>query len=254
MCRSGQPNVCTNPFPSLGYKVDGGFAEMIAVPENIFRLGFVNPIPAELGFDQAAMSEIVACCINGQLNTPTREGDVVLVIGSGPAGVVHSQLARLQGAREVIITQRSTHRLELAKERFGIERTVASTRENLRAAVMEETNGEGADVVYVCAPSREAQETAISLVANRGRVNFFGGLPRDDHIVRLDANDLHYREFFIAGASSSLPETNREALRLLAERSIDPDLLITHRFRLEAIHAAFEVVESRRCIKVVVNP
>ena len=73
--------------------MDGGFAEYIAVPENIFRLGFVNPIPDMLSFDQAAMSEIVACCLNAQQNTPVREGEVVLIIGLGPAGIVHSQLA-----------------------------------------------------------------------------------------------------------------------------------------------------------------
>ena len=60
MCRSGQPNVCLDPFPSLGYKVNGGFEELFAVPENIFRLGFVNPIPDSLSFNQASISEIVA--------------------------------------------------------------------------------------------------------------------------------------------------------------------------------------------------
>ena len=254
MCRTGHPNVCTSPFPSLGYKVNGGFAEYMAVPENIFRLGFVNPVPEELTFDQAAMSEILACCLNAQRNTVIHEGDVVLVVGCGPAGIIHLQLARLKGACKVIVTQRSRYRLDLASERFSIDRAIASSEEDLHDAVMEETNGKGADVIYVCVPSREAQETALSLIGNRGRVNFFGGLPPDDHIVRLDANALHYKEFFIGGASSSLPETNREALRLLAERKIDPDLLITHRFPLEEIHAAFDVVESGRCIKIVLNP
>jgi len=254
MCRSGHPNVCTRPFPSLGYRVNGGFAEYLAVPENIFRLGFVNPIPESLTFDQASMSEIVACCLNAQQNAPVHEGDVVLIMGAGPAGIIHSQLARLKGAAKVILTQRSPERLRMASAVFPVDRTVASLTEDLEAAVMEETAGEGADVIFVCAPSREAQEQATRLVAPRGRINFFGGLPRGDHLVTLDANSLHYREFFISGASSSLPENNREALRLLAERKIDPDRLVTHRFGLEQIHKAFDVVEQRQCIKVVVNP
>jgi len=254
MCQRGQPNVCTNPFPSLGYRINGGFAEYMAVPEHILRLGFVNPIPATLSFDQAAMSEIVACCLNGQRNSPVQAGDTVLVIGAGPAGIIHSQLARLRGARRVILTQRSRDRLLLAASRFPIDRLVASSEEDLSQAVREETGGEGADVIYVCAPSREAQEMALRLVANRGRICLFGGLPRDDCTVHLDANALHYKEFFLAGASSSLPEDNREALRLLAGREIDPDLLLTHRFPLDQIHTAFDVIESRRCIKVVINP
>ena len=70
MCRRGYPNVCTSPCPSLGYRVNGGFAEYMAVPENIFRLGFVNLIPDNLSFEQASMSEIIACCLNAQKNSP----------------------------------------------------------------------------------------------------------------------------------------------------------------------------------------
>ena len=254
MCQTGHPNVCTRPFPSLGYRVNGGFADYLAVPENIFRLGFVNPIPEELTFDQASMSEIIACCLNAQRNAPVCAGDVVLIMGAGPAGIIHSQLARLNGARTVIITQRSPERLQMASAAFPVDRVVASLTEDLEAAVMDETANEGADVIFVCAPSREAQEQATRLVAPRGRINFFGGLPKGDNMVTVDSNSLHYKEFFVSGASSSLPETNREALRLLAERKIDPDRLVTHRFGLEQIHQAFDIVEQRQCIKVVVNP
>jgi L-iditol 2-dehydrogenase len=160
----------------------------------------------------------------------------------------------LAGAAKVLITQRSRYRLALACERFSIDRAIVSSEEDLERAVLDETEGEGADVVFVCAPSRAAQETALRLAANRGRINFFGGLPNDDHTVALDANAVHYKELFISGASSSLPEGNRRALALLASRQVDPDLLITHRFSLEHIHEAFDVAESGHCLKVVVNP
>lgn len=253
MCRAGQPNVCLNPFPSLGYKVNGGFEEYFAVPENIFRLGFVNPIPQSLSFRQASMSEIIACCLNGQRNSPVREGDVVLIIGAGPAGIIHSQLARRRGAGKVILTQRSRPRLDLAAERFAVDRIIPSSEEDLEGAVRDETGGEGADVIYVCAPSAEAQELATRLAAPRGRINFFGGLPGGANTITLDSNALHYKEFSLGGASSSLPEDNREALQLLAERTIDADRLITHVFPIEKIVEAFEVAESRRGIKVVVE-
>ena len=254
MCQTGKPNVCTSPFPSLGYKVNGGFEEYFAVPENIFRLGFVSRIPENLTFDQACLSEIIACCINAQENSPVYEGDTVLILGCGPAGIIHSQLAKISGAKKTVIAQRTSNRLEMARKRFDIDRTVAMNQQDLKEAVMEETDGIGADVIYVCAPSRQAQELAVELIAPRGRINFFGGLPKDDRIVNFDANALHYKEFFIAGASSSLPEHNRKALELLSTGKIDPDLLITHKFALEDIHEAFDVAESRTGIKIVVNP
>jgi L-iditol 2-dehydrogenase len=253
MCRTGYPNVCLTPFPSLGYKVNGGFEELFAVPENIFRLGFVNPIPDNLSFLQASLSEIIACCINAQNNVGIRKGDTVLVLGSGPAGIIHTQLARLAGAGKVILTQRSRARLELATGRFSVDRAVVSSEEDLGEAVKKETGGEGADVVLVCAPSAEAQESALRLVAPRGRVNLFGGLAPGDNTIHVDANLVHYKELFISGASSSLPEGNRAALALLAERAIDPDKLITHVFEFEKIVSAFDVAESKTGIKVVVT-
>jgi L-iditol 2-dehydrogenase len=256
MCRSGFPNVCLTPHPSLGYKLNGGFAEYMAVPEHIFRLGFVNPIPDSLSFEQAALSEIIACCINAQNNSVVNEGDRVLIIGSGPAGIIHAHLSKLNGAKKVIVTQRSKHRLNMAQAIFPdvVDRIIASSEEDLHEAIMNETEGQGADVIFVCAPSREAQEQSARLVANRGRINFFGGLPKEDCIVKLDSNELHYKEFSIFGASSSLPENNREALKILAERKIDPDKLITHVFSLDDIQKGFDVLEERQCIKVVIKP
>jgi L-iditol 2-dehydrogenase len=256
MCLAGQPNVCTNPHPSLGYKLNGGFAEYMAVPEHIFRLGFVNPIPDELSSSQASMSEIIACCLNAQRNAPVRERDTVLIIGAGPAGIIHALLARLSGAEKVIISQRSRPRLDAIRDKMPslADALIASSESDLNEAVMTLTIGEGADVVFVCAPSREAQEQALKLAGNRARVNFFGGLPKDDCIVQVNSNELHYKELFLSGASSSLPETNRQALELLRTRRIDPDILITHELPLQRIDEGFRIMEERNCIKVVIRP
>ncbi len=118
---------------------------------------------------------------------------------------------------------------------------------------MEETDGRGADVVYVCAPSVEAQEIAIALSAPRGRVNLFGGLPKGSSTIRFDANILHYKELFLAGASSSLPDDNREALRLISSGKISAAALVTAEYPIDEIAAAFARAESRTGIKVVVS-
>lgn len=254
MCRNGYPNVCLDPFPSMGYKINGGFEEYMIVPEHIVRLGFVNRIPDELSFDQASLSEIVACCINGQSNAPPAPGETVLVLGSGPAGIIHTLLSKLNGAGKVIIAQRSRERLDLASSLFSVDRAVSIAAEDLTEVVMEETEGAGADVVFVCAPSGEAQETALQLAGPRGRVNFFGGLPKNESSITIDANIIHYKEIFLSGASSSHPADNRRALQLLAERKIDPDKLITHTFELDQIERAFELMEQKQCLKIVMHP
>ena len=252
-CKTGHSNVCVNPRPSIGYASNGGFAEYMVPPANVVRLGFVNRIPDGLSFDEASMSELLACCLNAQENTPVRDGDTVLIMGAGPAGCMQIALSRWKGAKKIIITQRSRGRLELAR-RFAPDRLVASREEDLAKAVFEETDGLGADAIFVCAPSKEAQEQALSVLAPRGRVNFFGGLPKDNRHITIDANAIHYQEFFIGGASSSLARQNREALDLIAAGKIEAEKYITHRFGLGQIAQAFETVESRTAVKVVVNP
>ncbi len=255
-CKSGSPNLCVTPHPSLGFKLNGGFAQYIAVPEHIFRLGFVNKIPENLTYDEASMSEITACCINGHRTSPVAKGDTVLILGAGPAGIIHAILSKLEGAEKVIVAQRSSFRLEQAKELFGdyVDRTVCMTEENLEDVVQKETDGYGVNVVYVCAPSHSAQELAIKVAGPHGKINFFGGLPKTDGIVSFEGNLVHYKELFITGASSSLPETNREALKLLSEHKIDGNKLITHKMSLEKIAEALAIAESRSCIKVVLHP
>ncbi len=252
-CRTGHSNVCIHPCPSIGYASDGGFAEYMVPPPNVVKLGFVNPIPPGVSFDHASMSELLACCLNAQENTPVREGDVVLIMGAGPAGCMMIELSQRKGAKRVLLTQRSRHRLEVA-ERFSPDRIIASAEEDLLYAVMDETEGVGADVIFVCAPSKDAQEQAFGLLAPRGRLNFFGGLPKDNAIIMTNANTIHYKEFLVGGASSSLARQNREALELIAGSQVHADRYITHTFPLRQITTAFQTVENRMAIKVVVHP
>ncbi len=252
-CRTGHSNVCINPCPSIGYASDGGFAQYMVPPPNVVKLGFVNRIPDGVSFDHASMSELLACCLNAQENTPVREGDVVLIIGAGPAGCMMIELSRSKGPKKIILTLRSRQRLEAAR-RFSPDRIVAAGEENLPQAVMEETEGVGADVIFVCAPAKEAQEQALELLAPRGRLNLFGGLPKDNCFITTNADSIHYKELFVGGASSSLARQNREALELIAAGYVHAERYITHTFPLEQINLAFENVERRSAIKVVIHP
>lgn len=253
-CLTGHENVCIDQQPSIGYASDGGFAQYMVPPDNVVRLGFVNKIPDGISsFDEASMSELLACCLNAQENSRVEKGDVVLIMGAGPAGCMHIGLSKLRGASKVLITQRSRNRLEMAK-RFNPDRVIASSEEDLKRIISEETGGIGANIIFVCAPSKDAQEQAIGLLAPRGRVNFFGGLPKDNNRITIDANAVHYKEFFIGGASSSLARQNKEALELIASGKIEASSYITHRFPLSQILEAFKTVENKKAIKVVVNP
>ncbi|NPV54162.1 MAG: alcohol dehydrogenase catalytic domain-containing protein [Firmicutes bacterium] len=251
-CQRGYQNLCENMI-SIGYAWPGGFAQYHVPPGKAITEGFVNKIPDGVSYEDASLAEIIACCINGQERVGINEGDTVVVIGAGPAGCVHVELARARGAGKIILANRSPGRLEAARK-FSADVFVNAGQEDLVARVFQETDGWGADVVIVACASKEAQAQAVQMVAKRGRISFFGGLAHSDSLNTLDANIVHYRECIITGASSSTGRGNREALELIASGKIDTRKLITHVIPLDQIEEGFRLMESREGMKVVVKP
>jgi len=251
-CRAGQGNNCPINY-AIGYQFSGGFAEYILLNSLTLRLGPVHKIPENLSYEEAALAEPLACVIHGLELSRLRIGESILIIGAGPVGGMLADLAKVMGAGKVLLAQRSRKRIELAK-RFLADVIISTTEEDLTQRVMEETGGKGVDVVVTACASVEAQEQAFTVVRNRGRINFFGGLPRGSPPLNVDSNLIHYRECFVHGSHGSVPPEHKKALELIARGVVEVKKIITHRFPLEDIHQAFRVVENREGLKVMVIP
>lgn len=251
-CRRGVQTMCDH-LRSIGYEFHGGFAEYLVAPPAAVRAGCVNPVPDNLSFEEAAIAEPLACAINGQELLKVGMGDTVVILGAGPLGCLHTDLARVRGASKTILADIQPRRLELARP-FQANVLVDMTAENLRERVLAETEGAGASVVIVAAPSGQAQVEALSLAAKQGRISFFGGLPKDKPCIHIDANLVHYRELFVIGAYGSAPRHNRMALDLLAAGRIHSSALIGSRVPLEGIVHALEAVSKGELLKAVVQP
>ncbi|MBC7218333.1 MAG: alcohol dehydrogenase catalytic domain-containing protein [Candidatus Caldatribacterium sp.] len=255
-CQRGLTNLCLvfkEKTEAFGYYYPGGFAEYVLVPEKAVRRGNLIKFPENLSFEEAAISEPMACALNGELLSRVGLGDRVLVIGAGPVGCMHIALARVLGATKVLVAEIQKARLEEAK-RFGADRIINPTEENLKEAVLAETQGIGPDVVIVAASSRKAQEEAIELAAPRGRVNFFGGLPKDDRLVTVDGNTVHYKELFIHGTSGATASHIRTCLELMSTGRIDGRAYISKVIPLEELPKMLEEIQKGPYLKVVVKP
>lgn len=249
-CRKGYQTMCDN-LKAIGYHYDGGFAEYMKVPENAVLNGCVNKIPDNLSFEEAAIAEPLACVINGQLLSRVGIGDTVVILGAGPIGCFHSEVAKINGAGKIILGDISSERLEMA-DFTGVE-LVDMSKTDIKKIVEEKTEGKMADRVIVAAGSGKAQEMAVELVAKRGSVNFFGGLPKENPYINLNSNSVHYKEFFITGTHGSTPLHNKIAIDILASKRINGEKYITHRFPLEKIKEGLGIVENRQGLKVVIN-
>ncbi len=252
-CRRGMQSMCLN-LRAIGYHYNGGFAEFMAVPENAVRNGCVNPLPDNLTFEEAALAEPLACAINGQELSHIGLGDVVVVVGAGPLGCMHIQLARAKGATKLILIELAESRINFAKKFVDPDVIINPSFEDPVPRVKEETEGRGADKIIIACPSAKAQEDSLKMVAPRGIINFFGGLPMDRPFINFNSNLVHYGEFYVVGTHGSAPYHNELSLKLISSGKVKVKELITHRFPLERFEEAIKLAESKEAMKVVVCP
>jgi L-iditol 2-dehydrogenase len=249
-CLRGRLTVCPNQ-ESMGYHYDGGFAEYMVIPAKVLAVNGVNAIPPGVGFAEASVAEPLACVLNGQSLARVGAGDDVVVMGAGPIGCLHVRLARARGAARVFLVDVNPQRLAMAAE---LVRPDAAIDADPVEQVLKLTGGRGADVVITAAASGAAQEQAVRMAARQGRISFFGGLPKDDPLVTLDSNLVHYRELTIVGANGSSPAHNAEALRLVASGDVVVSDLITHRLPLPRVLDGIDLVSRGAAIKVTIEP
>ncbi len=248
-CKAGLENVCQNR-QAMGYEFDGAFAEYIRIPAIALQAGNVFRVPEGMSFEAAALSEPLACCINGQKNARVGVGDSVVILGAGPIGLMHAALARVAGARQVIVSEPNPVRREAALAR-GVNHACDPTRENLLEFVRQRTDGLGADVVILAIGVPALANEALSLVRKGGRVNLFAGFSQGD-MSSIDVNLIHYNEITVTGASALSRSGYELALNMLASGQIDATSLITHRYGVADSLEAFDVAGSGDAIKVAI--
>jgi len=199
------------------------------------------------------LMEPFACVLRGQNALHMKPGEVVLVMGAGPIGVMHAKLAKSRGAGRVVVSEPIRERAAQAR-RMGADRVVDPTSEDLRTALNEETQGRGADVIIVAAPAHAAQESALELAAISGRINFFGGLPKDRPMINFDSNLVHYKELVITATTACSTADCWQATQIVNSGLVDLSAVVSQRFPLKDALNAFAAAEDRKSLKVVLEP
>ncbi len=249
-CKQEKHFLCNN-LKIIGKHLAGGFAEYFHLTEEIIEKGVVNYIPDNLSYVEAALSEPLCSVVYTQEDLKIKEGDSVLIIGAGPMGCLHAEIARKRGA-EVIISQRSKNRLEKAKSLFPDIKIIHSLKENVEEKVKEYTKGTGVDIVIVAAPSVKAIENAVNYVKKDGIIDIFGGVPKDNSELKFDSNKLHYDTIKIKGSFSYHPGTHKNVLRMLSNKEIDPSKFITIK-PMEEFEEAIAGINEGKYLKVILN-
>jgi len=247
MCRKEQYNLCEDMM-----WLWGAYAEYIKVPARIVMLN-TQEIPSHLSYEEAAVTEPLACVLHGIERAGVKLGDVVAIIGAGPIGLLHLLSVRKMGADQIIISDTVDERLELA-QKLGADEVINAKNEHTVEKTKSLTDDYGADVVIEAIGLPTTWEQALRMVRKGGTVLEFGGCPPGTEI-KVSTEQLHYGETTILGAFHATPAHFKKALSLIASGTIDVKPLITRKVKLDQILDAFEALTtSKTDLKIAVLP
>jgi L-iditol 2-dehydrogenase len=244
-CRQGRPNVCIDRR-GLGMHLDGAYADAVVLPA-----AMLLRLPDTLPFEDAALIEPLAVAMHAVDITPRSLMDRVVIVGAGTIGLLTLLAVRLGGAGQVIVTDRSAHRLAVAR-RLGADEAIDVTVTDPVARILEATAGRGADVVFEAVGVSATVQQSLAVARLGGAITWIGNSePR----VELGMQDLVTRELTLRGAYGSVDEFERAAAAL-AEGRIHVRPLIEHVAPLEDAVRLFAELGAGRleAVKVLLTP
>jgi threonine 3-dehydrogenase len=242
-CRLGDAHLCRRTR-IIGVDRDGAFADFIVMPaSNVIKL---DGIPTEIGAIMDPMGNAVHTVLEAEV-----PGSTVLVLGCGPIGCFAVGVARAAGASLVVASDFNAKRLELARA-MGAHVTLNPGSDDVVARVLELTSGDGVDLVCEMSghPSGHAQAFATARMG--GRVNLLGTPNRTTEVDF--ARDIIFKGLTLYGVTGrKMYQTWHQMLRFLRAGQLDPRPVITHRFPLECIAEAIQVIKDGQAGKVILE-
>jgi len=242
-CRRGFYAFCEGR-KGMGYGVNGSFTQNVVVREDM-----VYKIPDHISMEVAALSEPLACVIQAleELETP-KAGDVVLISGPGPIGLMSLSLLISRGVKVIVAgTNVDDNRLQLAKQ-LGAHSVVDVTKKNLTDFILKETNNKGIDIAVESAGHPNSVNACLKSLKKQGKLIQLG-------IIGEEANILYdlilYKQIKVQGSVAHSLSTWTKVLKMFEQNYLEIDKVITHKFPLTEWEKAFEVCFNKQGGKVL---
>ena len=248
-CLRGHHTACetlhtTNYYP-------GGFAQYVRVPRINVEHG-VYKLPDDMSFEEGAFIEPLACVIRGQRLAALQKDDTLLIIGGGISGILHAQLAKAKGVRNIIVAGVNQYRLRLV-EKFGDFGTI-DARLNVPQELKKINEGRLADQVVVCKGAASAALAALECVDKGGTILFFA-VPDPTVRIPVPITEFWRNEITLKTSYGAAPEDLKEALTVLAQKKLNVVDMITHRFGIQQAAEGFRLMaEAGQSLKIILEP
>lgn len=246
MCRSGHYNVCPHRL-GFGYGINGAAATYVAV-----RPALLHRLPDTVTWEEAALTEPCCVAFNAVIQkSHPRPGDLAVVIGPGPIGLLCTQMLRLCGVGHLIMVglARDSARLALARD-MGADEVIISDEGDPVARVCAHGDGWGAHLVIDAVGFAATLRQALDMVRPEGQITKIGWDPKP---VGFSLDALVAKAVTLQGSFSHNYDTWERVVHLMGTHTIDVRPLI-HRYDLADWQAAFQRMDSLEVPKVVLIP
>jgi threonine dehydrogenase-like Zn-dependent dehydrogenase len=245
-CREGFRNRCP-ARRTLGYDLDGGIAEYLAVPAGVVQMGQLFEMDRAIEPERRALLEPFACVLNSIESLRIGAGTTVAIVGAGPMGLLHLLAARAYGAGPILVVEPEPLRRDVAL-RMGADAAVAPA--GASTAAQEMTGGEGFRAVAVAVGLAPAIPTALEIARRLGRINLFAGFPPGSSHT-LDLNAVHYNEVRVFGTQNAPFHLYEQAARLIP-RMPELTAIVTNRYSLAEAAGAYSARLEKAGLKSAV--
>jgi len=241
-CRAGRRHLCRNAV-GIGVNRPGAFAEYIAVPAfNVFKL------PDVISDDLAAVLDPFGNATHTALSFDL-VGEDVLITGAGPIGIMAVAIARFVGARHVVITDVNDYRLGLAKK-MGASVALNVNDDSIDSVMEDLGMTEGFDVGMEMSGNPAAFRDLLRTMHHGGKVALLGIPPGE---MAVDWNEIIFKGLQIKGIYGREMFETWYKMSSMLQSGLNIDPIITHRFPVEDYEKAFELMESGRSGKIILD-
>jgi L-iditol 2-dehydrogenase len=245
-CKHGQGNLCDSILFNFG-----AFGEYSSIPGPIVDINTFE-IPELCKYDDVVTLEPLSTVVHGQRLLQIQPGDSLALIGSGPIGLMHLQMALNSGVSKIIAVDISETRLKVAKE-MGAQYIINASDVDPIAAIKELTDGMGTDVSIEATGAVAGWQSALKAARKGGKVLWFGGLKPEDR-MDLEVHHIHYNETTIFNTHHSTPLDVHIAFELLTSGRINGNDLISMEMPLEKVEEALLKMDAGEVVKVAIKP
>ena len=247
LCRTNNYHVCRER-KGYGFQIDGAFAKYVRVPSRI-----LHKVPENVSLKEAALTEPLCVAYSSLVkHSPLKPGDLVVIIGPGPIGLLCTKIASILGASDIVVvgTDGDDARMEIAKK-MGATMTINSSQQDPVPIIMGMRDGYGANLVVDAAGFSPTLKLSLDVVRPCGQINKIGWGPGP---VGFSLDQLISKAVALQGTFSHTWDVWEQCLVLMGERTVDLGEVITHELPLDQWQKGFDLMETKEGLKIVLTP